>query len=117
MKISVVDVFCGIGGLSYGFVNEGFDVVAGIDSDESCRYAYETNIGAKFVQADIGDFKKRQIEELYGTRRSKYRVLIGCAPCTPFSIYVGRYRKKRRRNDRWQLLDEFSRLALATMPD
>ena len=40
---TVVDVFCGAGGLSHGFMLEGFDVRAGIDIDASCRHAYEHN--------------------------------------------------------------------------
>ena len=30
-KIKVVDLFCGIGGLSHGFVRQGIDVVGGFD--------------------------------------------------------------------------------------
>jgi 2-polyprenyl-3-methyl-5-hydroxy-6-metoxy-1,4-benzoquinol methylase len=41
IKHSVVDLFCGIGGLTHGFVQEKFKVVAGIDFDNSCKYAYE----------------------------------------------------------------------------
>jgi DNA (cytosine-5)-methyltransferase 1 len=32
MRAAVVDLFCGIGGLSYGFKREGFQVKAGVDS-------------------------------------------------------------------------------------
>lgn len=117
MKIGVVDVFCGIGGLSYGFNAEGFEVIAGIDSDGSCRYAYETNVKASFIEADIAKIKKQQIEKLFSQNKLAYRVLIGCAPCTPFSMYTGRYRKMRRRDNQWQLLNEFSRLVRATKPD
>ena len=31
-EIKVVDLFCGIGGLSNGFYQEGFNVIAGYDS-------------------------------------------------------------------------------------
>jgi DNA (cytosine-5)-methyltransferase 1 len=118
MKIGVVDVFCGIGGLSHGFSTEGFDVIAGIDSDASCRFAYETNIKAKFIEADVTGLNGRQLSKLFNQRNLSYRVLIGCAPCTPFSIYTGRYRKIRRRRDKqWQLLNEFSRLVEGTKPD
>ena len=41
-KIEVVDLFCGIGGLSYGMKSEGFDIRAGYDLDWTCQYAYET---------------------------------------------------------------------------
>ena len=38
--IAVVDLFCGIGGLTHGFIREGLNVVAGIDIDETCKYAF-----------------------------------------------------------------------------
>ena len=41
MKITAIDLFCGIGGLTYGLVKSGIKVVAGIDLDESCKFAYE----------------------------------------------------------------------------
>ena len=53
MRAAVVDLFCGIGGLSYGFKAEGFEVVAGIDTDATCKFAYEANLGAKFIADDI----------------------------------------------------------------
>jgi DNA (cytosine-5)-methyltransferase 1 len=117
INVGVIDVFCGIGGLSHGFKSEGFDVVAGIDSDSSCRYAYETNIDAHFIEADVAQVTKNKIVELFNQRKFSYRVLVGCAPCTPFSIYVGRYRKERQTDERWFLLNEFSRLVTATKPD
>jgi DNA (cytosine-5)-methyltransferase 1 len=116
-SVGVVDVFCGIGGLSHAFKSEGFNVVAGIDSDGSCRYAYETNIDAQFIEADVTRVTKKKIVELFNERKFSYRVLVGCAPCTPFSIYVGRYKKKRQTDKRWFLLNEFSRLVMATKPD
>ena len=49
MKIKAVDLFCGIGGLTKGIENMGIEVVVGIDSDESCKYAYEKNTKAIFL--------------------------------------------------------------------
>ncbi len=45
----VVDLFCGIGGLSYGLFKEGFNIKAGIDINNSCKYAFETNCKAQFI--------------------------------------------------------------------
>jgi DNA (cytosine-5)-methyltransferase 1 len=119
MRASVVDLFCGVGGLSYGFKKEGFEIAAGIDTDPSCRYAYETNLGARFSAQDIRELPSSQVARIFDARKSDYRVLIGCAPCSPFSLYTRRYRKAKRRdrNRKWQLLEEFSRIALATRPD
>jgi DNA (cytosine-5)-methyltransferase 1 len=117
MRIEAVDLFCGIGGLSYGFKSEGFHVRAGIDTDSSCKYAFETNVEAPFYLADVSAINGRQIGELYSGRKNVFRVLIGCAPCTPFSIYTGRYRKRRRVDPHWPLLREFARLVWTTRPD
>ena len=53
-KIFCVDLFCGAGGLTHGFVLEGLPVVAGIDLDPACRFPYEANNQARFVEQDIG---------------------------------------------------------------
>jgi DNA (cytosine-5)-methyltransferase 1 len=117
MQIGVVDLFCGIGGLSLGFKNEGFDIIAGVDSDASCKYAYETNISADFLGMDITKLTGAKVKRLFETKDSSYRVLIGCAPCTPFSLYSTRYRKAKRSDSRWGLLTEFARLVRQTKPD
>ena len=52
-KIEVVDLFCGIGGLSFGMKSKGFSILAGFDLDATCKYAYETNNEAKFNYKDI----------------------------------------------------------------
>ena len=52
---SVVDLFCGIGGLSYGLKKAGINVVAGIDTDGSCAYAYEYNNNATFICKSVSE--------------------------------------------------------------
>ena len=42
-RCEIVDLFCGVGGLTHGFIKESFKVKAGIDNDGSCKYAYEIN--------------------------------------------------------------------------
>lgn len=117
MRMEVVDLFCGIGGLSYGFKCEGFDVVAGIDTDLSCKYAYESNVKAPFIADDVAGLAGAKVNRLFSRRKKSFRVLIGCAPCTPFTLYTGRYRKAKRRDHQWQLLEEFARLIRITKPD
>ena len=80
----VIDLFCGIGGLTHGFLKEGFDVVAGIDNDDTCRYGYESNNKAKFIHKAIEDVDAKEIKQLYGDP-SDISVLVGCAPCQPYS--------------------------------
>ena len=85
-KIKVVDLFCGIGGLSYGFVKKGFDVVAGFDIDDTCRYAFEENNRGRFFNQDVNTVTKEQLDELF--EKADIKILAGCAPCQPFSSYA-----------------------------
>jgi len=43
VKFSCVDLFCGAGGLTHGFVSEGIPVVSGIDLDPASKFPYEAN--------------------------------------------------------------------------
>lgn len=106
----VVDVFCGVGGLSHGFVLEGFDVRAGIDVDPSCRYAYERNNGARFIDKSVEDIAPNTIRDSYVEGRPT--VLVGCAPCQPFSTY-----SRNLSDEKWRLLAAFGRLVREVRPD
>lgn len=113
-KVSCLDLFCGAGGLSHGFMLEGLPVLAGVDMDPACRFPYETNNKAKFIEKDIKKVSSQEVNELFGD--SELKVLAGCAPCQPFSTYSHRYEVDGK-DGKWGLLYEFSRLAKDTNPD
>lgn len=106
----VVDLFCGIGGLTHGFVQEGFNVVAGIDADSSSQYAYEKNNHAKFILKDIQSIESREIENLYP--KGSIKILVGCAPCQPFS----RYTNRKSEDSNWKLVQSFAKLIKGVKP-
>ncbi|MBE3090421.1 MAG: DNA cytosine methyltransferase, partial [Actinobacteria bacterium] len=99
MHCVAVDLFCGIGGLTYGLLQSGLQVIAGIDVDATCRYAYETNNDAIFIEADIAQLPSDEISNIYPV--GVIRALVGCAPCQPFSKYTQRYRKEGHKGDKW----------------
>ena len=101
---AVVDVFCGAGGLSHGFRRAGFRVAAGVDVDESCRHAFEANNGGRFVGKSIEDVPATDLAALYPAKAR--RILVGCAPCSPFSAYTPE--TKKRGTNRWRLVDIFA---------
>jgi DNA (cytosine-5)-methyltransferase 1 len=111
MPTSVIDLFCGVGGMTHGFTLEGFDVVAGVDVDNTCRYAYEKNNGSEFVEADVTELKARELAARYPAGHT--RILIGCAPCQPFSLYTNR----KSPDDKWRLLLRFADLIEQLNPD
>ncbi|MDP4028397.1 MAG: DNA cytosine methyltransferase [Gallionella sp.] len=113
MKISCVDLFCGAGGLTHGFVLEGLPVVAGIDMDPACRFPYEANNQARFIERDISTVTDSELLALFAD--ADVKILAGCAPCQPFSTYARRYELDS--NGKWGLLYEFARLAKGAKPD
>ncbi len=123
---TVVDLFCGVGGLTHGLILAGLNVTAGIDSDSSCQYAYEhNNTGSRFITADLSVLDPFEIKALY--LNADLRVLVGCAPCQPFSKYTKRYRKGEQNGGReadiwqndnkWKLLYSFLNIVEFIMPD
>ena len=54
MGYSVVDLFCGAGGLSKGFMDAGFDVQFGIDWDDAALKTFGHNHGnAEAIKLDL----------------------------------------------------------------
>lgn len=114
MQVACVDLFCGAGGLTHGFVKEGLQVVAGIDLDPACRHPYEANNQAKFIERDVSKIKVAELKELFGG--AGLTILAGCAPCQPFSTYAQRYESDGK-DGKWGLLYQFARLAKGAQPD
>lgn len=115
MPVSVIDLFCGIGGLTHGLQLAGLNVTAGVDLDESCQYAFEANNNAIFVQGNMTEITANDLLPFYPDNNTK--VLVGCAPCQPFSKYTQRYRKDGRTDDKWRLLYSFARLVEEIEPE
>lgn len=111
-KITAVDLFCGAAGLSLGLKSSGIRIAAGIDLDPACRFPFEENIGARFLEEDVGTLDPSVLRDLYGD--TTIRVLAGCAPCQPFSGYTT---KRRAIDRRWELLLQFLRLTESVLPE
>ncbi len=113
-KIEVIDLFCGIGGLSHGLKNAEIVIKAGMDNDSSCQYAYENNNDAKFICADIAEYDFSELRNYYS--KNAIKVLVGCAPCQPFSSHTKKSPKKEKDN-RWNLINYFTKAVEALEPE
>ena len=111
---SAVDLFCGVGGLTHGLIKAGIGVNAGVDIDETSRYAYETNNDSQFIKSDITKLTKSDVESLYP--EGDIKILVGCAPCQPFSKHTQKD-KNRKKGKKWPLLRSFARIIRQTKPD
>lgn len=116
MPVSAVDLFCGAGGLTCGLQQAGIRVLAGIDCDKDCCYAFEHNNQVRFIENLIQNVTCEQIAFLYPSNDIK--VLVGCAPCQPFSSHSNKVKKVRvEKDDRWFLLNYFLKLIQEVHPD
>lgn len=79
---SVVDLFAGAGGLSYGFLQTGrFSVKAAFENNRNAQKTYKRNHGDAVIYNDITDALKDETKEKLG----KVDVVIGGPPCQGFS--------------------------------
>ncbi len=114
-QIVAVDLFCGIGALTHGLTQAGINVVAGYDIDESCRFGYEYNNKVPFLARSVASLGRADLEQLYPS--DSIKVLVGCAPCQPFSSHANKIKSKSEEDQRWGLLDAFGRLVDEVRPD
>ena len=116
IRVAAVDLFCGVGGLTCGVQQAGIEVLAGYDIAEECRFAYEYNNDARFIYKDIKDIDDDEISTLY-PEDVDIKVLMGCAPCQPFSAYSHRYKNSKNRKEKMELLDYFGKQVKLVQPD
>jgi DNA (cytosine-5)-methyltransferase 1 len=113
-KITGVDLFCGVGGLTHGLVRGGINVVAGVDIDPNCRFPFEANNSATFLERDVDDLTAEGVKKFY--KPGSLSLLAGCAPCQPFSSY-SRSGRNQEYESQWPLVSAFGKLVRRVKPD
>jgi len=85
-NLNVLDLFCGCGGLSQGFIDAGYNVVMGIDFDDAALETYKYNHqDSDAAKIDLSNDKGiDEIEERL--KGKKIDVIIGGPPCQGFSL-------------------------------
>lgn len=85
VKPTVIDLFCGCGGLSYGFIEAGYDVVLGIDHWQDAIKTFEHNHkGSTGLVANLFNETPKEISKKTGIKKAD--IIIGGPPCQGFSI-------------------------------
>jgi DNA (cytosine-5)-methyltransferase 1 len=84
--LNVLDLFCGCGGLSLGFIQAGYNVLLGVDFDEAALETYKYNLkNSDVLKADLStDEAIDQIAEKIGDQTID--VIIAGPPCQGFSL-------------------------------
>jgi len=90
-SMRVIDLFCGAGGMTLGFVWAGFEPVFAVDNDKSCVETYNANFGGHATWDAIENIKAYPEAE----------VIIGGPPCQGFS-QLGKHLPNDPRNQLWR---------------
>ena len=81
--LTAVDLFCGAGGLSEGFRQAGFTILAGSDYDPDATATYAANFPE--ARAITGDIRSKPVKEQILEFARRATVLMGGPPCQAFS--------------------------------
>ena len=76
----VVDLFCGCGGLSLGFQNAGYDIVAAYDNWDEAIKIYDKNFNHNVIKRDLND-----TENVDDIANFHPNIIIGGPPCQDYS--------------------------------
>lgn len=99
-NLTCVDLFCGAGGFSRGFLDAGYNVVLGVDFDDAALETFRKNHGnTSALKLDLYDSKNIDviIQHLESLGVSQLDVLVGGPPCQGFS-YAGKMDVDDERN-------------------
>lgn len=83
-----IDLFAGAGGLSFGFSEAGFAVLAANDFDQTaCDTLKVTHPGTEVLPGPIQDFSAADFLAAARISRGELDCLVGGPPCQAFSVY------------------------------
>ena len=107
-KLKVIDLFSGVGGLSYGFAHDdNFQIIAANEILPNMAKAYSINHPTVRVYTeDIKDFNAQKIEKDLGINLNEVDIVVGGPPCQAYST-VG---KRLIDDPRGKLFQEYYRV-------
>lgn len=114
MSYKVIDLFAGVGGLSYGFAHDDeFEILAANEILEPMAQAYSSNHPTvKMYNKDIKDFSLDDLSKDLGIKEGDIDIVVGGPPCQAYST-VG---KRLIDDPRGKLFQEYYRILKELRP-
>lgn len=113
--LTVIDLFCGAGGLSEGFRQAGFNVRAGNDFDDRAGETFaSTHPEAKFLPGAIQNWSAKDFLSAARLKPGELKVLVGGPPCQGFSVYN---HQRGLHDARSSLYEEYLRVVEGVFPE
>lgn len=86
-KIKIIDLFAGVGGLSYGFAHDdAFEIVAANEILPNMAKAYELNHPkVKMYCKDVKDFGIKDLQKDFNIKKGGIDLVVGGPPCQAYS--------------------------------
>lgn len=114
MKYNCIDLFCGAGGMSYGFEKAGFNTIFAVEFNNVYAETYKLNF--KNTKVHVGDIKDISDDEIKSIgKNNKVDIIIGGPPCQGFSI-AGNIGRKFLDDERNHLFLEYVRFVKILQP-
>ena len=112
---TAIDLFCGAGGLSEGFRQAGFHILAGNDLDAAAGLTYAaTHEEAKFLPGPIENISANDFLRVAGLKSGALDCLIGGPPCQAYSVYN---HQRGMHDKRSNLFEQYLRLVAGLQPN
>lgn len=112
--MNAIDFFCGGGGITKGLIQAGVNVVFGLDSNPECQQTYEDNNHIPYLNRDVQEVTAEALVEEFPILQDNDELLmVGCAPCQPFSVLNPNNPNEHRSVN---LLNEFGRIVQGICP-
>lgn len=112
---TVIDLFCGAGGLSEGFRQAGYQVLAGNDMFEAAGQTFAaTHREATFLPGPIENYSATDFLKAAGLNAGELSVLVGGPPCQGFSVYN---HQRGLHDKRSSLYEEYLRIVEGLNPE
>jgi DNA (cytosine-5)-methyltransferase 1 len=116
-RLTAIDLFSGIGGLTEGLKQANFRVLAAVEIDPLAAESYKQNHpGVRVWQEDICGLPAAHVAKAFNLKPGALDLLAGCPPCQGFSKMTTLNGRRRSTDPRNALVFEFLRFVRVLRP-